>query len=142
MMRKSVAAPAAALIVMAGIAAGGLRAAETAGVPTYTATQAARGQAIYSANCAECHGKNLDDGEFAAALKGPQFAQHFGGHGLDMPYTIMTTQMPPTNPGSLPPQAYADVLAYVLSQNGVAANADKELPADAAALKAMTLPAG
>jgi mono/diheme cytochrome c family protein len=140
---RSVLAGSAALFALTVAVAARSPAAEAASpAPTYTAAQAVRGQAIYTANCAECHGKNLDDGEFAAALKGPQFAQHFGGHGLDMPYTIMTTQMPPTNPGSLPQQSYADVLAYLLSQNGVAANADKELPADAAALKAMTLPAG
>ena len=50
------------------------------------------------------------------------------------------TQMPPTNPGSLPQQSYADVLAYVLSQNGVAANPTEELPGDAERLKTMQAP--
>ena len=108
--------------------------------PAFTAAQAARGQKIYATNCAECHGNSLDDGEFAVPLKGPVFAQHWSQAALDGPYTIMTTQMPPTNPGSLPAQSYVDVLAFILSQNGAVASGDQELPADMAKLREMALP--
>lgn len=107
--------------------------------PSYTSAQAERGAAIYAANCQECHGANLDDGEFAAPLKGPAFHQHWGAGGLDGPYNVMATQMPPTNPGSLPAQSYADVLAYVLSRNDVPAGST-ELPPDSATLATMASP--
>ena len=92
---------AAALVAAAGVRSGQAQtpaatpaakpaaAAGTLAPPTYTTAQATRGQAIYTANCAECHGQHLDDGEFAAALKGPQFVQHWGAGGLDGPWTIM-----------------------------------------------------
>ncbi|MBK8316334.1 MAG: c-type cytochrome [Acidobacteria bacterium] len=38
----------------------------------YTAAQAKRGQALYQANCAACHGQSLE-GASASALKGSRF---------------------------------------------------------------------
>lgn len=113
--------------------AGGLAA------PSFTTAQAQRGATLYSANCAECHGANLDDGQFATALKGPAFVALWGGKGLDAPFEFMSTQMPPTSPGVLGAQGYADVLAYILSANGIAPG-DKELPADSPALKGLAAP--
>jgi len=106
---------------------------------SYTSAQAERGSELYKANCAECHGANLDDGQFASSLKGPVFVALWGGKGLDEPFEFMSTQMPPTAPGSLGTQAYADVLAYLLNQNGIAPG-DKELPIDAPSLKQIPAP--
>ncbi len=107
--------------------------------PTYTAAQARRGEAVYMAQCAACHGDQLDNGQFAAPLVGPAFEAHWGAGGLDGPFEVMTTQMPPTNPGALPAATYADLLAFLLSRNGLPAG-DKELPADPERLKAMAAP--
>jgi mono/diheme cytochrome c family protein len=109
------------------------------GAPTYTAAQAKRGEATYMGVCIECHGANLDDGQFAVPLKGPAFKNHWAGQGLDGPFNVMMTQMPPSNPGGLGANVYADVLAYILSKNGVAPGS-AELPADADALKALAAP--
>jgi mono/diheme cytochrome c family protein len=38
----------------------------------FTAAQAERGQAVYRAECAECHGRDLNDGDIAP-LAGPAF---------------------------------------------------------------------
>ena len=46
--------------------------------------------------------------------------------------------MPPDRPGGLTDQNYADLIAYILSQNGYAANG-KELPADPGALQGMSI---
>jgi mono/diheme cytochrome c family protein len=107
--------------------------------PTFTSAQAQRGQETYIAQCAQCHGDNLDNGEFAVPLKGPAFRQHWGGRGLDAPFEFMVQNMPPTNPGGLSAATYADVLAFILSKNGVASGTT-ELPGDSAALKGMASP--
>ena len=123
-----------------GLALTGAGQAAALAQPTYTTAQAARGLAIYTARCAECHGAKLDDGQFGPALKGQAFTQLHQGPGLDRVYAFMMTQMPPTAPGSLSPRAYADVLAYLLSQNNLPASATAELPADEAKLKSMAAP--
>ena len=41
-------------------------------VSTYTTAEATRGAAVYTDNCAECHGSDLSDGS-APALIGPKF---------------------------------------------------------------------
>ena len=108
-------------------------------MPFYTTAQAARGAALYKASCKECHGANLDDGQFATPLKGPAFVALWRGQALDAPYDFMVAQMPPTAPASMGAQGYADILAYLLSQNGIVAGA-KELPADSSMLKRLAAP--
>ena len=128
------------IILAAGLLGLGTAAlAQSLTAPTYTAAQARRGEAVYMAQCAACHGDQLDNGQFAAPLVGPAFEAHWGAGGLDGPFEVMTTQMPPTNPGALPAATYADLLAFVLSRNGLPAG-DKELPADPERLKAMAAP--
>ena len=112
---------------------------QTLAPPTYTDAQATRGAAIYKANCASCHGDQLDNGSFGSPLAGPVFLQRWGGKSLDEPFTIMTTSMPPDTPGTLGLASYADVLAFILKENG-GAPAAVELPYDIAKLKAMAAP--
>ena len=107
--------------------------------PSFTAAQAQRGEAVYTASCASCHGDQLDNGEFAPPLAGPVFRQHWGGKGLDEPFAVMTQRMPPDDPGGLDAATYADLLAFLLSKNGVAPSAN-ELPSDPAALKGLAAP--
>ena len=56
--------------------------AEATAAPTFTQEQADRGHALYRRNCQDCHGFNLNDGEFGGApLNGQYFARHWGnGH--------------------------------------------------------------
>ena len=108
--------------------------------PSYTAAQAARGQAAYDRSCASCHGAGLRDGPFAPPLKGPAFLAKYGGKGLDVLWTAVRA-MPPENPGVLPSAASADILAYVAQANAVAPGA-AELPADPVRLSGVALPSG
>ena len=108
--------------------------------PTYTTTQATRGKDAYAQNCATCHGANLDDGEFGPPLKGPDFRGRWGGKAMDAVFVEISTRMPPAAPGSLGDDKYADVLAYLLQENAVAAGAT-DLPSDPQALRALMLPA-
>ena len=113
--------------------------AQTLAPPSYTAEQARRGGETYANECASCHGKHLDDGQFAVPLSGPAFKGHWGGGGLDGPFTVMTTMMPPSNPGGLGAPVYADVLAFILSNNGIAPS-DRELPYDTDKLQGLAAP--
>ena len=114
-------------------------AAQTLSPPTYTVEQAKRGEALFKENCAElCHGHALDNGE-APPLRGEPFKTHWGAGALDVPFLLMLEKMPPTNPGALGPQVYADVLAFILSQNDVPPS-EKELPPDLAQLATMAAP--
>ncbi len=95
----------------------------------YTIAQANRGRALYGEACASCHGPELTDGA-ASALAGPRFAREWGpgrsvsdlfGWGgasvADLHFIIRTT-MPQGSAGSLSPEQYLDILAYILQRNG------------------------
>jgi alcohol dehydrogenase (cytochrome c) len=109
--------------------------------PTFTDAQAAAGRAAYGTSCASCHGTNLDDGAFGPPLKGVQFIQKYGGRTVDGLYTTTSTTMPTTAPGSLAPNVYAQIVAYILEQNAIVAGSE-ELPSDPARLAGMTIPQG
>jgi len=126
------------LLPLCCLGAGAL--AQTARSPaTFTAEQAARGETIYRDQCQGCHGDKLDNGEFGVPLRGAVFAAHWHDKGLDAPFQLMIEQMPPTNPGGLGVDAYADVLAFMLSQNG-AKPSQTPLPADPDALAKLAAP--
>ena len=108
-------------------------------VASYTAAQAAQGKAAYDQNCASCHGANLDDGQFAPALRGQAFLRQWGGRPAFSLFTFMRNTMPPGSSGRIGDAAYAGILAYLLQLNGVAAG-PRELPTDLTQLQAMNLP--
>ena len=89
--------------------------------PSFTAAQAATGQATYTENCAACHGANLDDGACAPSLRGPEFRSSWFGGSADQLFTKLET-MPPTAPGSLGAGRTAEGLAYLMSQNQLVAS--------------------
>lgn len=95
--------------------------------PSFTANQAARGKSVFGDNCASCHGGDLSGGT-GPALTGSQFKTQWGSQTPGALMTYMATQMPPTEPGVLGPQAYADIEAYILQSNGVAAGQADLLP--------------
>ncbi len=106
---------------------------------TFTAEQADRGQAAYRHACQDCHGFNLNDGEFGGApLNGQYFARHWGNGSVAALYGMMAAKMPPDRPGKLNPQTYADLVAFLLSKNGYAPG-QTELPPDPNAQQRMTL---
>jgi len=100
-----------------------IRAAVTSGKPEdappalYTAAQAQAGAQHYTAVCAVCHGAQLQ-GVVGPALKGPNFASEKSGFAVGDIFTIIANNMPASDPGSLAPEVYVTVMAYVLQQNG------------------------
>jgi mono/diheme cytochrome c family protein len=106
---------------------------------SFTATQAEHGEAAYRQNCQDCHGSTLDNGEFGGPpLKGAYFRGHWGAANLGALYGYLSAAMPPDRPGRLSPQTYAELTAFILSNNGYAAG-EKELPLDPDVQQKMTL---
>ena len=84
----------------------------------FTELQATRGQAAYTESCAACHGPNLNDGQFAPAVKGAPFRAHWHDQSPEALLALLTKRMPPASPGSLGSRTYADIEAYLLRENG------------------------
>jgi mono/diheme cytochrome c family protein len=112
---------------------------EASAPPAFTEEQADRGHAAYRRNCQDCHGSELNNGEFGGApLTGQYFARHWGNGSVAALYGYMRTKMPPDRPGKLNPQTYADLTAFLLGKNGYQA-AQTELPPDPSAQEHMNL---
>lgn len=105
----------------------------------YTEEQAARGAEIYEQVCAMCHGTDLAGNFETPNLRG-YFIGLWTGARLDHLFDYVSTAMPLYGPGSLPPETYADVVAYLLKANGAPA-ASSPLPSDPAALRAIIISA-
>ncbi|MQA29471.1 MAG: PQQ-binding-like beta-propeller repeat protein [Luteitalea sp.] len=106
---------------------------------SYTPSQADQGQAVYAEHCASCHGQNLDDGAYGPPLRGNDFRRKWGGRSAEPLFTYTSTEMPPTRPGTLGDASYAQLLAFMLQENG-SQPGSRELPGDPEALKAMAAP--
>ncbi|MBS0317590.1 MAG: c-type cytochrome [Proteobacteria bacterium] len=97
----------------------------------FSKQQVSDGAKLYATDCAKCHGAKLE-GNVGPALRGGGFQPASNSPvtigGL---YQYMTTNMPADKPGQLKPQEYADILAYLLHENGYSPNG-KKLTNDAA----------
>jgi hypothetical protein len=109
-------AMAIAISAVGGLSALGSAAAQDAGV--YTKEQAARGAGLYTANCAECHGRQLQGAEAPALIGKDVMGTFITGQGL---YDYFSVAMPPSNPGGLGEQAYVEILSHILATNGAPA---------------------
>ncbi len=89
--------------------------------------QVGQGGQEYSQKCAACHGAQLQ-GAGAPALKGQLFSQKWNGKTIENMYSFVREQMPPGQPHSLPDQDYANVVAFMLAQNGLQAGSQKFTP--------------
>jgi mono/diheme cytochrome c family protein len=113
--------------------------AQTAGGPSFTAEQVEQGRAAYNQNCQECHGSNLDNGEFGGPpLKGGYFSNNWGTGSVADLAGYAKALMPPDRPGRLSEQTYTNIVAFLLSNNGYEPDG-QELPNDAAAQQKMSL---
>lgn len=106
---------------------------QTAWDGVYTDAQASRGEGVYTASCAVCHGDDLSGSEMGPGLAGASFLEFWDGLSLGDLYQVMSISMPQDNPGSLELSEYVDVIAYMLQKSDYPTGAD-ELPADEAAL--------
>jgi alcohol dehydrogenase (cytochrome c) len=129
------------LLSSAPLVAQNMQIGNSRNVATFTVAQATQGKDLYAKNCASCHGTSMGGSEFASSLRGVSFTMNWGGKTADELFTFINTKMPPASPGSLGPDAAAQLVAFILQTNGVQAG-DKEFPADAAAQAAMTIPRG
>jgi len=92
----------------------------------YTAEQAARGESTFGSLCTGCH--------TLADFSTPAFAKKWNGLPLADFFALISETMPEDFPGSLKPDEYAQVTAYVLRVNRMPAG-QSALPADREALK-------
>jgi len=100
----------------------------------YSEAQATRGKALYSQECASCHGSELTGGEMAPPLAGGEFMAGWDGLTVGDLFERVRISMPQNSPGSLSGQQNADVLAFVFSSNKFPAGAE-EMPKEAGILK-------
>lgn len=93
--------------------------AQTAKPALYTTDQATAGATVYAQACASCHGSQLE-GTGAPALKGAAFGELADAQSLtaDTLLDVISGTMPQSDPGSLKPEEYSAVTAYILQQNG------------------------
>jgi S-disulfanyl-L-cysteine oxidoreductase SoxD len=107
----------------------------------FTVEQANRGKASFKANCATCHGEQLDGGgESGPPLSGGDFMQDWSGQTVGDLVDRIHNTMPADNPGKLSREEDADIVAYILSVNKFPAGT-KELPPDAELLKQIRISA-
>lgn len=81
----------------------------------YTEAQAERGRNVYLGTCARCHGDDLSG--FRGAMDGQRFLEGWGEDTVQSLYDRIHSTMPPGQAGSIPDQAYVDIVAFFLSRN-------------------------
>jgi mono/diheme cytochrome c family protein len=95
----------------------------------FTAAQAKSGEEAFQAKCASCHGPDLHstDPEAPDLTEG---AFRFGWQGKTLAnrFEQIRSTMPYGNSGSLDDQTYIDIVAYILSFNGIPAGNQKLEP--------------
>jgi mono/diheme cytochrome c family protein len=79
----------------------------------YSAVQASRGQDLYKAQCAECHGNSME-GTVGSPLAGDDFLSNWSASPLKSLVDKIQKTMPFNQPGSLSRQQSTDLAAYIL----------------------------
>ena len=100
----------------------------------YTEAQATRGKALYSQECASCHGSELTGGEMAPPLAGGEFMAGWDGLTVGDLFERIRISMPQNSPGSLSGQQNVDVLSFIFNSNKFPAGT-AEMPKEAGILK-------
>jgi mono/diheme cytochrome c family protein len=115
-------------------------AAPAAAAVPYTTVQAHAGKAVYLRYCLQCHGADLQ-GTAGPAVAGQEFLSNakFNGWSLHDVRTTVFQNMPFSNPGSLTPAQYADVMAFLLASSCYPAGTKPFPTADSAALSAVKM---
>jgi mono/diheme cytochrome c family protein len=131
-------------VALAGAIVGGVSGAVSAQAPrtaadgVFTTAQAARGQVLYAAQCASCHGAALA-GAQGPPLVGDGFLAAWQAQPLsDLAGKIRNT-MPLDAPGQLTAQQSADLVAHMLKSGGFPAGGT-ELSSTDAALRLVRFP--
>lgn len=108
----------------------------------YSAAQAARGKAHYTAFCAPCHLGDLS-GTLAAdtgapPLRGVPFVASLVRTGVAPFFEHLKTTMPADDPGTLKDDEYLEILTYLFDANGFPSGPDDLTRADLARLAVPT----
>ena len=119
----------AGVVAMLGVAAQDGQRTIRDGV--FSAAQAARGERLFESICTNCH----EITEFTAA---GAYLEEVEGKPLWETFEYIWAEMPEDEPGSLNPEDYADVLAYIFSIYGLPSGA-AALPIDRESLEAITI---
>lgn len=98
----------------------------------FTAAQASDGEETFRQACMVCHATD----EFA----GVRFSFRWSGLTAGDVFEVVSTLMPEDDPGSLRPDEYASVVAYMLNLNGYPSGTTP-LPADLTALRRVRIEA-
>ena len=96
----------------------------------YTTAQADRGEETYMGICVACH----PTGTYSTDA----FKATWVGRPLADLFSLIATTMPKSDPASLSPEEYSQVVAYILKINNVPAG-KTDLPPDADKLKAIKI---
>ena len=99
----------------------------------FTAGQASRGETRFQQVCESCH--RIND------FSGGRFRVVWVGRSLGDLFYSMSTLMPEDSPGSLRPEEYADILSYMLRENGYP-EGDEDLAAELSVLENIRIVAG
>lgn len=84
----------------------------------YTAAQAERAKAPFTAVCRRCHNDDLGGSERGPALRGERFMTNWETQGLNQLFAKIRDTMPPDSPSSLPDADYLDLVTLILQANG------------------------
>ena len=83
----------------------------------FTEDQAMRGSSEFEANCAGCHESDVKPDNMDAQFVGKTFMERWREYDLDSLFLFISASMPRRDPGSLPDQAYVDIIAHFLEIN-------------------------
>jgi S-disulfanyl-L-cysteine oxidoreductase SoxD len=100
----------------------------------YTTAQAERGRMSYMQSCVSCHRDDLRGDNTAPSLVGESFLFLWGDMSVGELSARIQKVMPPDRPGSLTPQTYVDIIAFILQKNAFPAG-NAELGIDPEALQ-------
>lgn len=104
----------------------------------YTEAQARRGESLYAANCAFCHGATLEGTEGAPPLRGDMLFQKWNGRPLTALFELQRVTMPWHSPGGFSREKNADLIAYLLLKGNAPAGSS-ELSSQPDALAEITI---
>jgi mono/diheme cytochrome c family protein len=97
----------------------------------FSPAQVARGARVFESICTNCH-------EIAEFVGDEAYLEEVEGKPLWETFDFISTKMPDDDPGSLRPEEYAAVLAYIFSVYGLPSG-DAELAVDQESLEAITI---
>ena len=84
----------------------------------YTKAQAERGEKLYQQHCGACHGSQMQGIEEAPTLKQGAFIYNWDGMSVQVLFQRLRETMPLDDPRGVPRKVKADILAFIMSQNG------------------------